>query len=120
MFHDLPPAEMQKYREIDPTGDRQQCVATSRNYSMCRSGAWRHIVSSSLSTTCPKSDRVRLPSRSTVQSRVMRDGSNDRRELSIQSDRSRSEEHTYELQSIMRISYAVLCLNKKITKTHHL
>src|SRR3546814_15217569 len=56
---------------------------------MCRSGAWRHIVSSSLSTTCPKSDRVRLPSRSTVQSRVMRDGSNDRRELSIQSDRSR-------------------------------
>src|SRR3546814_19734877 len=89
MFHDLPPAEMQKYREIDPTGDRQQCVATSRNYSMCRSGAWRHIVSSSLSTTCPKSDRVRLPSRSTVQSRVMRDGSNDRRELSIQSDRSR-------------------------------
>src|SRR3546814_5934694 len=89
MFHDLPPAEMQKYREIDPTGDRQQCLATSRNYSMGRSGAWRHIVSSSLSTTCPKSDRVRLPSRSTVQSRVMRDGSNDRRELSIQSDRSR-------------------------------
>src|SRR3546814_5845842 len=89
MFHDLPPAEMQKYREIVPTGDRLQCVATSRNYSMCRSGAWLHIVSSSLSTTCPKSDRVRLPSRSTVQSRVMRDGSNDRRELSIQSDRSR-------------------------------
>src|SRR3546814_16023863 len=87
MCHDLPPAEMQKYREIDPTGDRQQCVATSRNYSMCRSGAWRHIVSSSLSTTCPKSDRVRLPSRSTVQSRLMRDGSNARRELLIQSDR---------------------------------
>src|SRR3546814_4995765 len=27
---------------------------------------------------------------------------------------SRSEEHTSELQSLMRISYAVLCLNKKI------
>src|SRR3546814_5891008 len=26
---------------------------------------------------------------------------------------SRSEEHTSELQSLMRISYAVLCLNKK-------
>src|SRR3546814_8265917 len=25
----------------------------------------------------------------------------------------RSEEHTYELQSLMRISYAVLCLKKK-------
>src|SRR3546814_18112665 len=28
-------------------------------------------------------------------------------------DRLRSEEHTSELQSLMRISYAVLCLNKK-------
>src|SRR3546814_10870969 len=33
-------------------------------------------------------------------------------------DRSRSEEHTSELQSLMRISYAVLCLNK--TNTHKL
>src|SRR3546814_10628034 len=32
----------------------------------------------------------------------------------------RSEEHTSELQSLMRISYAVFCLKKKkqITKTH--
>src|SRR3546814_2069407 len=30
----------------------------------------------------------------------------------------RSEEHTSELQSLMRISYAVFCLQKK-TKTHH-
>src|SRR3546814_2339884 len=29
--------------------------------------------------------------------------------------RSRSEEHTSELQSLMRISYAVFCLNKKKT-----
>src|SRR3546814_3893328 len=37
--------------------------------------------------------------------------------------RNRSEEHTSELQSLMRISYAVLCLkkkkdNKKIEKQH--
>src|SRR3546814_4273864 len=33
----------------------------------------------------------------------------------------RSEEHTSELQSLMRISYAVFCLKKKNTtnKTHH-
>src|SRR3546814_2030824 len=37
----------------------------------------------------------------------------------------RSEEHTSELQSLIRISYAVLCLNKKneqtnpYTNTHH-
>src|SRR3546814_1526633 len=30
--------------------------------------------------------------------------------------RVRSEEHTSELQSLMRISYAVFCLKKKITK----
>src|SRR3546814_9462782 len=31
---------------------------------------------------------------------------------------SRSEEHTSELQSLMRISYAVFCLNKKKTTSH--
>src|SRR3546814_8917432 len=31
----------------------------------------------------------------------------------------RSEEHTSELQSLMRISYAVFCLNKKRTTTEH-
>src|SRR3546814_7279074 len=30
----------------------------------------------------------------------------------------RSEEHTSELQSLMRISYAVFCLNKKKIKLH--
>src|SRR3546814_7238987 len=30
--------------------------------------------------------------------------------------RDRSEEHTSELQSLMRISYAVFCLNKKTKK----
>src|SRR3546814_5425774 len=32
----------------------------------------------------------------------------------------RSEEHTSELQSLMRISYAVFCLKKTMTKTHHI
>src|SRR3546814_6520328 len=34
-------------------------------------------------------------------------------------DRLRSEEHTSELQSLMRISYAVFCLKKKKTNTQH-
>src|SRR3546814_4123586 len=33
--------------------------------------------------------------------------------------RPRSEEHTSELQSLMRISYAVFCLKKKHTHTEH-
>src|SRR3546814_5908429 len=32
---------------------------------------------------------------------------------------ARSEEHTSELQSLMRISYAVFCLKKKKRKKHH-
>src|SRR3546814_3855266 len=31
----------------------------------------------------------------------------------------RSEEHTSELQSLMRISYAVICLQKKTTRLQH-
>src|SRR3546814_8008094 len=38
--------------------------------------------------------------------------------LSAHSHSSRSEEHTSELQSLMRISYAVFCLKKKNKKTH--
>src|SRR3546814_5036860 len=33
-------------------------------------------------------------------------------------EKVRSEEHTSELQSLMRISYAVFCLKKKIDTTH--
>src|SRR3546814_8558621 len=34
-------------------------------------------------------------------------------------DRYRSEEQTYELQSLMRISYAVICLTKKTQQSQH-
>src|SRR3546814_2906730 len=35
--------------------------------------------------------------------------------LQLESAEGRSEEHTSELQSLMRISYAVFCLKKKIS-----
>src|SRR3546814_2253849 len=37
---------------------------------------------------------------------------------SLDEDDFRSEEHTSELQSLMRISYAVFCLKKKNTRYH--
>src|SRR3546814_4332489 len=37
--------------------------------------------------------------------------------LQVAQQRGRSEEHTSELQSLMRISYAVLCLKKKEKRT---
>src|SRR3546814_2801875 len=43
------------------------------------------------------------------------------RTLGAGGDRRRSEEHTSELQSLMRTSYAVFCLKKKnIITQHHL
>src|SRR3546814_9826198 len=41
----------------------------------------------------------------------------DRLQRIVIGDQRRSEEHTSELQSLMRISYAVFCLNKKQRKT---
>src|SRR3546814_7180841 len=38
---------------------------------------------------------------------------NDRHDCKIFEEQHRSEEHTSELQSLMRISYAVFCLKKK-------
>src|SRR3546814_3992120 len=39
--------------------------------------------------------------------------------LDHRSPGNRSEEHTSELQSLMRISYAVFCLKKKTTQRNH-
>src|SRR3546814_7638687 len=41
-----------------------------------------------------------------------------RRPQGLSAHRRRSEEHTSELQSLMRISYAVFCLKKKKKKQH--
>src|SRR3546814_2425898 len=38
--------------------------------------------------------------------------------ISAVTSEARSEEHTSELQSLMRISYAVFCLKKKKQQTH--
>src|SRR3546814_2603830 len=43
-----------------------------------------------------------------------------RDERRVRVPRSRSEEHTSELQSLMRISYAVFCLKKKIKQAKHI
>src|SRR3546814_4281319 len=50
---------------------------------------------------------------------VYRDLVRGRRHFAQPPDQQRSEEHTSELQSLMRISYAVFCLKKK-KKTNHL
>src|SRR3546814_9176614 len=61
-----------------------------------------------ISTQCTNADQQSQPSGITTSS-----GRTTPRFLRTS---SRSEEHTSELQSLMRNSYAVFCLKKKITK----
>src|SRR3546814_10742852 len=52
--------------------------------------------------------------------RARRDSMQEVREDSRLGSRPRSEEHTSELQSLMRISYAVFCLKKKKSIAQHM
>src|SRR3546814_9924619 len=54
--------------------------------------------------------------RCNIEAIILRDSFRERVAFVIFHDRS--EEHTSELQSLMRISYAVLCLKKKTQKTN--
>src|SRR3546814_13067195 len=51
--------------------------------------------------------------------RTRRDRDDGKRRRRGRADRPRSEEHTSELQSLMRISYAVFCLKKKQNTTQY-
>src|SRR3546814_6650061 len=64
----------------------------------------------------PVDRRLQMPRPARRRLRPARDGVRDRGALVR---RMRSEEHTSELQSLMRISYAVFCLKKK-TNQHRL
>src|SRR3546814_4360474 len=93
------------------------CFTTSGSVAArCRSGKRRRII-------FPKSSRGRNDARKTVPisySGVVRVVFWPHRHLAASGvhkgcwgQSSRSEEHTSELQSLMRISYAVFCLKKK-------
>src|SRR3546814_15966914 len=45
--------------------------------------------------------------------RIFQERARNRQPLPLSAGKQRSEEHTSELQSLMRISYAVFCLKKK-------
>src|SRR3546814_4937605 len=73
-----------------------------------------HIANSS--KTCPASFRSSATSASSTQCRYITGTARQTTKLPVD---ARSEEHTSELQSLMRISYAVFCLKKKKMHTQH-
>src|SRR3546814_2383296 len=77
---------------------------------------YRHCFVPLAMTTVVKQAPRRPPSASGRTLRVPRAGppaSPDNRHRAVRTRCGRSEEHTSELQSLMRISYAVFCLKKK-------
>src|SRR3546814_1052472 len=63
--------------------------------------------------------RAGRPAPITSRLHMLNQGSDQRLQLRLIShELHRSEEHTSELQSLMRISYAVFCLKKKTTHQH--
>src|SRR3546814_8873721 len=88
----------------------------------CRSGGSRELFARSPRIAGPRDRRHRLAYPSSMAA------ANAHRETEIPVDdttrlrawRARSEEHTSELQSLMRLSYAVFCLKKKQKKARSL
>src|SRR3546814_3173196 len=90
-------------------------------------GEYNDVARGDLAKFCEHSAAHRRND-STLKSLCLRPGGDDRagafqadrqRQAQPAFDGSRSEEHTSELQSLMRISYAVFCLKKKKKKTKH-
>src|SRR3546814_10528963 len=107
-------------------------MATDGSSTASRRGEWSGFASPR-STSMPRfpsasttpsnsacaSPGSALTGSSSVPSSMSRDvvSDIDRKPLALESSPSRSEEHTSELQSLMRNSYAVFCLKKKKNKT---
>src|SRR3546814_3832503 len=89
-------------RDIGP--ERAQHIAIGQRIGLCpiakplRAGARRRLAIARHEAAAAGIEQARLP----------------RGDAEVGPPPGRSEEHTSELQSLMRLSYAVLCLNNKI------
>src|SRR3546814_8413098 len=87
------------YTTLFRSGDTEQAASPHHAAPRCHARA-------------PKHDR-----NSALQGRPHRRALTRARPHRLRTRAPRSEEHTSELQSLMRTSYAVFCLKKKTTKT---
>src|SRR3546814_5923195 len=93
-----------------PRYKRNRCRELPTSYPPCRFlASWHKANSAGDAITHPPEQQRRIDQLSPISAGARR---------AISCVLSRSEEHTSELQSLMRISYAVFCLKKKknITK----
>src|SRR3546814_10286724 len=80
----------------------------------------RPMVSSTSGINASRYDGVKTGGKNDASRATLSAITFQRMRLAAFSDQHRSEEHTSELQSLMRISYSVFCLkNKNIRKQQH-
>src|SRR3546814_1301110 len=109
MLHDLDPHTDFVPRHIGPSPDDQQKMLQAIG-----SGSVDDLVAEVVPTGILKREPLDLPA-----SRSEPDVLADLRQVASRNPVFRSEEHTSELQSLMRISYAVFCLKKKNHNVTH-
>src|SRR3546814_3107764 len=85
------------------------CSSDLNNHD--QGGVIGRITWTAAGSDAPSRGDAHLCQKACAQRQFEKSGLSRRRLFSPQ---HRSEEHTSELQSLMRISYAVICLNKKI------
>src|SRR3546814_4411435 len=91
-------------------------VSSSRSGIDCRPRSSTLVYSS---TTCCSGSRYRRDGYEPVNPRQLETCTSSTKARNDRTRWYRSEEHTSELQSLMRISYAVFCLKKKNTESIH-
>src|SRR3546814_10369362 len=86
---------------------------------MMRPSTIRVRTGTSADTTVDGQRLLIQPQRATTKVRISSQSAQPSTRYRLSSALIRSEEHTSELQSLMRISYAVLCLQKKKIYHHY-
>src|SRR3546814_6964174 len=103
----------ERRQEHGERDDRQRADQDQREEARRRSGGGEHGRASREAGTKKPPKRSSGAQQKAIRSFSSGPGAG----LSLRRPSGRSEEHTSELQSLMRISYDVLCLKKKTTHT---
>src|SRR3546814_10913782 len=110
-------------QRYDILGERRFVIRPAGRLALCRSMLPEHAADPPLGHRHHRSDVIDTAPSARGAQKFPRAASCNISLSSVRSDIarrsrwfSRSEEHTYELQSLMRISYAVFCLTTKTTE----
>src|SRR3546814_8758219 len=101
------------FAAAEPSSDVRPAAATS--ISSVKAATWRRTPSTSAASLRPETASTDQPDNASTTGSTGRRGAASSTTCALvpPMPNERSEEHTSELQSLMRISYAVFCLKKK-------